>query len=114
MPFYLPGKWFRAFAARSFSTCRPLRPRGVRWLLAPNSFANDDGLHPLVTDSALPSPPSSTSDGPGISGLLRFASLRPVELLASLVDPTEAIRPSRQRLLRPGFQQVGHPSCCRL
>jgi hypothetical protein len=30
-------EWFRAFAARSFSTCRPLRPRGPRRRLMPTT-----------------------------------------------------------------------------
>jgi len=29
-------EWFRAFAAHSFLTCRPLRPRGVRTSWRPN------------------------------------------------------------------------------
>jgi len=49
--------WFRAFAAHSFSTCRPLRLRGVRRLYAPSSFTANAGLRPFSTDSALPKSP---------------------------------------------------------
>jgi hypothetical protein len=56
-------EWFRAFAARSVPTCRPHRPRGVRRLHAPSSFADDTGLRLLARDSALPSTPPSASRG---------------------------------------------------
>src|SRR5216683_2833379 len=68
-------EWFRAFTDRSFSTCRPLRPRGVHRLHAPSSFVDGAGLRPLVTASALPSSTPSASSGPRISGLYWFASL---------------------------------------
>ena len=47
-------EWFRAFADRSFSTCRPQRPREVRRLPPPSPFADDAGLHPWWTGSTLP------------------------------------------------------------
>jgi len=57
--------------------------------------------------------PPSVSGGPLISGLLWFThSLRPVQLLASLTDPTGSPQP--QRRLLSGFQRLGHPSRCRV
>jgi hypothetical protein len=61
------------FRCSSFSTCRPLRPRGVRWLYTLSSFANDAGLHRDCNGSALPSFPSSASDGTSLSRLPWFA-----------------------------------------
>ena len=46
-------EWFRAFADRSLSTCRPLGPRRVHRLHAPSSFADDAGLRPCPTGSTL-------------------------------------------------------------
>jgi hypothetical protein len=48
---------FRAFAGRSCSACRPLRPRGVHRLPLPSSFADDAGLRRAKNGSALPSVP---------------------------------------------------------
>src|SRR2546428_4660369 len=45
---------FRAFAPQSFSACHPLRPRGIRRLLVPSSFADSPGLHRDSNGSALP------------------------------------------------------------
>jgi hypothetical protein len=87
-------EWFRAFAAPSVSACRPLRPRGVRRLPAPRSFALGAGFHPERMGSALPTIPPSASGGAQISGLHWFASLRPTELLASLADPTGFPQPT--------------------
>jgi hypothetical protein len=42
-------EWFRAFAARSVSTCHPPRPRGVRRLHTPSSLTGDAGLHTTLT-----------------------------------------------------------------
>ena len=65
---------FRAFVDYSFSACRPLRPREVHRLLVPSSFADDAGLRPLRTVSALPKSPHSVSRG-GIhfGAYVRFA-----------------------------------------
>jgi hypothetical protein len=87
-------EWFRAFAARSLSACRPLRPRGVRRLPAPSSFAVGAGFRPERRGSALPTIPPSASGGAQFSGLHWFASLRPTELLASLADPTGLPQPT--------------------
>ena len=46
-------KRFRAFTDRSFSTCRPQRPRRARRLHSPSSFTDGIGLHPSGTGSAL-------------------------------------------------------------
>ena len=87
-------EWFRAFAARSVSACRPLRPRGVRRLPAPSSVAVGAGFHPERMGSALPTIPPSASGGAQISGLHWFALLRPTELLASQADPTGLPQPT--------------------
>jgi hypothetical protein len=95
-------EWFRAFVDRSFSACRPLRPRGVHRLHAPSSFVDGVGLRPLVTDSALPNFPPSASGGPRISGLHWFASLQPVELLASL-GGSDRVLPQPTKAFTPGL-----------
>lgn len=41
------------FRCHSFSTCRPLRPRRARRLLAPSSFTDGAGLHPGGKGSVL-------------------------------------------------------------
>jgi hypothetical protein len=66
-------EWFRAFTVRSFPACRPLRPRGVRRLLAPSSFIDDAGLRLPERGSALPNFSSSVSDEVPVSRLNRFA-----------------------------------------
>jgi hypothetical protein len=81
-------EWFRAFAVRSFSTCRPLCPRGVHRLQWLSSFTDDSGLRQKPNGSALPKLPSSVSDGRMVSRLTGSLSLRPVELLAPLTDLT--------------------------
>jgi hypothetical protein len=101
-------KWFRAFAVRSVSTCRPLRPRRVRRLLAPSSFADDAGLRPLFTGSALPTVPPSASSGCSFSGLRGSRPLRPVDWLASLADPTGSPRPTET--FTPELSAVRSPS----
>src|SRR5215472_18456658 len=58
----------------SLSACRPLRPREVHRLLVPSSFADDAGLRPSSTVSALPSSPTLRFSGGDIFGAyLRFA-----------------------------------------
>ena len=95
------------------------------------------GLRHRGNGSALPTSPPSASGGGGISGLPGSLPLRPDRLLASprRIRPGSAARPihdpkairsvdevpapgtltaslSLQRLLLPGFRQVGHPPCC--
>jgi hypothetical protein len=72
------------------STCRPLRPREVRWLLAPSSFTTDAGLRPIQIDSALPSYPANPFHAGHSFSRLHSSSLalRPVDLLARLTDLT--------------------------
>jgi len=65
-------EWFRAFAARSLLTCRPLRPRGVRTSSCPVHRCRH-GLRHSSTGSALPMFPQSVSRGAPISWLLWFA-----------------------------------------
>jgi hypothetical protein len=102
-------EWFRAFTARSFSTCRPLRPRGARRGLSPNCGPDDTGLRLFRTSSALPSAPTIRFQWvPRFRGFSGSHVLRPVELLASLADPTGSPQP--QRRVHPGFRRVGHPS----
>jgi hypothetical protein len=55
-------EWFRAFAAHSFLTCRPLRPRGVRTSYRPNSRCRH-GLRHILTGSTLPKHPQSVPRG---------------------------------------------------
>jgi hypothetical protein len=50
-------EWFRAFAAHSFLTCRPLRPRGVRTSYRPSSRCRH-GLRRGLTGSTLPKTPA--------------------------------------------------------
>ena len=50
-------EWFRAFAACSFLTCRPLRPRGVRTSHCPISRCRHGLRHGLI-GSTLPKPPA--------------------------------------------------------
>jgi Protein of unknown function (DUF4238) len=97
------------FRCSSFSTCRPLRPRGVRWLYALSSFANDAGLHRDCSGSALPSFPSSASDGMSLSRLPWFAVRYG---LSSCLPPWRirpGISPDRQRLLLPSFRSSRSP-----
>jgi len=47
-----------SFRCHSLSACLRLRPREVRRLHVPSSFATGTGLRQLYTDSALPSPPT--------------------------------------------------------
>src|SRR6516162_7236258 len=94
----------------SLSACRPLRPREVHRLLVPSSFADDAGLRPSSTVSALPSSPTLRfSWGGTFSGLTYGShSLRPVDLLAPLSELTR-FPPSHRGLLLPGFRRIGHP-----
>ena len=77
-------EWFRAFAAHSFLTCRPLRPRGARTSHCPMSRCRH-GLRRRLTGSTLPSIPQSDSRGAQFRGFTGSQLLRPVRLLASLV-----------------------------
>src|SRR6516225_8661471 len=75
-------EWFRAFAAHSFLTCRPLRPRGVRSSYRPSSRRRH-GLRQGNTGSTLPIPPQSVSRGRSFRGYTGSQLLQPVRLLAS-------------------------------
>lgn len=75
-------EWFRAFAAHSFLTCRPLRPRGVQTSYRPSSRCRH-GLRQGNTGSTLPIPPQSVSRGRSFRGCTGSQLLRPVRLLAS-------------------------------
>jgi hypothetical protein len=97
------------FRFRSFSTCRPLRPRGARRLHMPSSFADSTGLRRVWNSSALPSNHHPLPMVSVFAVSLVRSSLRPVELLASL-DGSDRVLPSQPRLLPPGFRWVGHPS----
>jgi len=97
------------FHCCSFSACRPLRPRGVHRLHTPSFFADDAGLHRASNCSALPTPHHPLPVGLPFRGSIGSLALRPVELLASLADPT-GVSSSRQRRLLSGFRRVGHPS----
>jgi hypothetical protein len=66
-------EWFRAFAAHSFLTCHPLRPRGARHRYCPVSRCRH-GLRRDLTGSTLPSIPQSDSRGGSISWLHWFAT----------------------------------------
>src|SRR3974377_833022 len=70
----------RSFVGYPLSTCRPLRPREALRLLAPSSFADNAGLRPVGTVSALPTAPTLRfSWGVLFSGLnYGSLSLRPV------------------------------------
>src|SRR4029077_8659226 len=72
----------RAFAAHSFLTCRPLRPRGVQTSYRPSSRCRH-GLRQGNTGSTLPIPPQSVSRGRSFRGCTGSQLLRPVRLLAS-------------------------------
>src|SRR5215469_10513876 len=77
-------------------------------------FTDDASLRRQFTGSALPSIPSSASDGEEFSGLYYGSlSLRPIDLLASLADLTR-FSPSQRRLLLPSFPRVGRPSLGRV
>jgi hypothetical protein len=102
-------EWFRAFAGRSVSTCRPLGPREIPRRLTPSFFTDDAGLRPKRRVSALPISPTPILMGGFISGLTYGSlSLQPVDLLAPLSEPTR-LPPSRRGLVPPGFRRFGHP-----
>lgn len=67
-------EWFRAFAAHSFLTCRPLRPRGVRTSYRPSSRRRH-GLRHELTGSTLPMLPRSVSRGRSLSRLHWFTTV---------------------------------------
>ncbi len=69
------------FHCHSFSTCRPLRLRGVQRLYTPSSFTANAGLRPFSTDSALPRFPQILSTWGHISELhYGSLALRPADL----------------------------------
>jgi hypothetical protein len=102
-------EWFRAFAAHSFLTCRPLRPRGVRTSYRPNSRCGH-GLRRILTGSTLPKYPQSVPRGRSLSRLHLFTTVTACQLARlPSTDPTGK-QPSHRRLLRPGFRRGSHPS----
>jgi hypothetical protein len=123
--------WFRAFAGGPFilGMPRPRRPRRARRLHSPSSFADDVAFAPLRRSSALSmSSPSDSREGKLFEADSVRSSLRPVDLLASLSDPTRLARgadsqcPLSSRAGAPSLSQangdvyfrasdgVGHPS----
>ena len=76
-------EWFRAFAAHSFLTCHPLRPRGSQTSHCPISRCRH-GLRRRLTGSTLPNIPQSDSRGAQFRGFTGSHLLRPVRLLAPL------------------------------
>ncbi len=75
-------EWFRAFAAHSFLTCRPLRPRGVRTSYRPNSRCRH-GLRHILTGSTLPNHPQSVGYDYDIDWTPLSAGLAPAGMAAS-------------------------------
>jgi hypothetical protein len=86
-------------------------------LYDPGELTGD--MRPIFSPATRPSPTEYRLGAPNLPiirfrwvhyfGASWFADLlRPVELLASLTDPTGLLRP--QRLLHPGFQRFGHPT----
>ena len=86
-------KWFRAFAARSFATCRPLRPRRARRCYSPSSFTDHSGLRQEGNGSALSIPPPSASGGKRISGLHWF-TFATACCVASLLGGSDQVSPA--------------------
>ena len=70
---------------------------------------SDIGLRRVRSGSALPVILPSVSSRARFRGFLVRITLRPVQLLASL-DGSDRDRSRPQRLLRPGFPRVSHPS----
>jgi len=84
----------------SFSTCRPLGPRGVHRLRLLSSFTDDIGLRPESQGSALPKFPSSVSDGGwfrGYTGSLLATACRVAcpltDLTGNFAQPTGTFTP---------------------
>ena len=86
-------EWFRAFAAHSFLTCRPLRPRGVR-----SSYQSRTSMPtwPSPRSERLGTPDTSRNPfraGPDFGASLVHHSLRPVSLLAPLYGSDRIAQP---------------------
>ena len=94
----------------SFLLDMPSSPTpGSSLVTSPNCATDDTGLRLFRTRSALPSTPTIRFKWvPRFRGFAGSHLLRPVELLASLTDPTGFPQP--QRRVRPGFRRVGYPS----
>jgi hypothetical protein len=107
-------EWFRAFAARSFPACRPLRPRSARRLHTPSSFADDVGLRRGAFSSALSYFPPSASRRGVVFGASWFASVQDLRYGLLVCSPPWRIGPGTSPSLRglfcPRFRRVGHPS----
>ena len=97
------------FHCHSFSTCRPLRLRGVQRLYTPSSFTANAGLRPFSTDSALPRFPQI------LSTWGTFRSFTTVRLRYDLLifhPPTDltGFASSHRGFLKSGFQWFGSRS----
>jgi hypothetical protein len=119
LPAYALGEWFRAFAASSFSACRPALPRRVHRLLLPSPSATVSPSPTSPLGSALSCLHFNPLHVVGYFGVFWFAhSLPPAELLASPADLTRATGrrlstpnpcPSQPRLLLPSFRLSRSP-----
>ena len=99
-------EWFRAFAAHSFLTCRPLRPRGARHRTS--NPAMPTWPSPQANRLNAPNVPQSDSRGAPISWLHWFATATACQVARPWSDQT-GIAPGHRRLLLPGFRRIGHP-----
>ncbi len=96
LPASATREWFRAFTARSFSTCRPLRPRGARRRLSPTCVTHDTGLRLFRTNSALPKCSHHPLQvGPSISGLHWFTFATACRV-ASLLGGSDRVSPAAE------------------
>jgi hypothetical protein len=100
---------FRAFAACSFLTCRPLRPRGARTSYCPISRCRH-GLRHRLTGSTLPRLPQSDPRGRSISWLHWFTIATACQIARLPLSDQTRIAPSHRRLLLPGFRPDRLPS----
>ena len=103
-------EWIRAFAVRSFSTCRPLRPRGARRLHT-QFHRRRRWPSPSYQGLGAPEhPQDSLRVGLDVSRLARFASATTCRFVSLPGESDPALWPSRRKRLLPGFRRVGHPS----
>jgi hypothetical protein len=90
-------KWFRAFAARSFSTCRPRGPRRVHRWCSPSTTS------PMTLAFAIEgaarhsqhSPPSASSGAEDVGASLRFAFATAYRV-ASLLGGSDRVSPATE------------------
>ncbi len=104
-------EWFRAFAAHSFLTCRPLRPRGAQSSLLSSNWMTTRSS-PQANRLDAPKHPAIRFTRGSISWLLWFATATACQVAC----PPGRIRlgyfPSHRGLLLPGFQRIGRPPRC--